>query len=43
MRRLWLWWKVKTCRHEWELSKFQALVKHGWDYKCRKCGAYTRF
>lgn len=41
--RLKQWWKVKTCRHEWVRAKYQALVDHGWDYECTKCGSFTRF
>ena len=43
MKRLIQRIRQKMCRHEWQPSKYQALIP-GADYFCTKCGKYqTRY
>ncbi len=42
MGKLFVRIRQRLCRHEWRVTRFQALVP-GTSYECTKCGKQERF
>lgn len=40
LKRVWDRFPRMFCRHEWKVSKFQALGSYSLSYRCEKCGEY---